>query len=71
MVYQGKVFFKDEEGEIDNEYVRASVYNWKSGGRTPTEEYDWHIGGDNYDSVELVQAIVNGEIKPYFNLDNA
>ncbi len=68
---EGKVFFKDEDGEIDNEYVRASVYNWKSGGRTPVGEYDWHIGGDSYDSVELVHAIINGEIKPYLNLDEA
>ena len=66
---EGKVFFKDEYGEVDNEYVNATVYNWKTGGATPTGEYDWHIGGNSYDSVELVRAIIEGEVKPYFNLD--
>ena len=65
---EGKVFFKDEYGEVDNEYVNATVYNWKTGGATPTGEYDWHIGGNSYDSVELVRAIIEGEVKPYFNL---
>lgn len=66
---EGKVFFTDEDGEIDNEYVSATVYNWKTGGSTPIGEYDWHIGGNSYDSVELVRAIIEGEVKPYFNLD--
>ena len=66
---EGKVFFKDEYGEVDNEYVNATVYNWKTGGSTPIGEYDWHIGGSSYDSVELVRAIIEGEVKPYFNLD--
>ena len=66
---EGKVFFTDEDGEVDNEYVTATVYNWKTGGSTPTNEYDWHIGGNSYDSVELVRAIIEGEVKPYINLD--
>ena len=66
---EGKVFFKDEYGETDNEYVNATVYNWKTGGRTPTEDYDWHIGGNSYDSVDLIRAIIEGEVKPEYNLD--
>ena len=66
---QGKVFFKDEDGEIDYEYVEATVYNWKTGGSTPTDEYQWHVGGHDYEAVDFVDAIIKGKIEPYFNLD--
>ena len=61
---QGKVFFKDEDGEIDYEYVEATVYNWKTGGSTPTDEYQWHVGGHDYEaSVDFVDAIIKGKIE--------
>ena len=66
---QGKIFFKDEDGEIDYEYVEATVYNWKTGGSTPTGEYQWHVGGHDYEAVDFVDAIIKGKIEPYFNLD--
>ena len=66
---EGKVFFKDEYGETDCEYVYATVYNWKTG-RTPTEEYQWHIGGHGYEAVDFVDAIIKGEVQPYFNLND-
>ena len=67
---QGKVFFKDEDGETDYEYVEATVYNWKTGGSTPTYEYQWHVGGHGYEAVDFVDAIIKGEIQPYFNLND-
>lgn len=32
-----------------------TIYNWKDG-RTPTEEYDWHIGSSEYVDHELLEA---------------
>ena len=66
---EGKIFFTDEYGETDYEYVEATVYNWKTG-MTPTEEYQWHIGGHGYEAVDFVDAIIKGEIQPYFNLND-
>lgn len=63
---EAKVYFTDEYGEEDWDYVKASVYNWKTG-HTPTEKYGWHIGGNSYESVELIDAIVNNEIEKEYN----
>ena len=64
---EGKVFFTDEDGDQDYEYVKATVYNWKTG-YTPIGEYNWHIGGHGYEAVELVTAILEGKVKPWYNL---
>ena len=63
---EGKVYFTDEDGYEDWEYVKATVYNWKTGS-VPYGEYHWHIGGESYESVELVDAIINNEIKAESN----
>ena len=53
-VIEGKVYFTDEYGDKDWEYVKGYIYNWKTGGSVPLDEYDWHIGGENYDVVEMI-----------------
>ena len=63
---EGKVYFTDEYGERDWEYVKATVYNWKTGS-VPYDEYGWHIGGDSYESVELIDAIIENDIKAEYN----
>ena len=63
---EGKVYFTDEYGERDWEYVKATVYNWKTGS-VPYDEYGWHIGGDSYESVELIDAIIKNDIKAEYN----
>ena len=62
-VLSGKVYFTDQWGDRDWEYITATVYNWKTGG-TSTEEYDWHIGGNSYDAVEFVKEILAGDVNP-------
>jgi hypothetical protein len=37
----------------------ATIYNYKTG-MTPTEEYDWHIGGNNRVVVNRIRQLVNG-----------
>lgn len=43
----------------DSSPVKFSIYNWKDG-RIPTEEYDWHIGGYDFDAVSEAYEIING-----------
>ena len=69
-VLDGKVFYTDQWGEKDWEYIKATVYNWKTGGSTPIGEYDWHVGGDSYDAVEFVREIINGQVTPDFNYND-
>lgn len=47
------------EDEDDFYYKPLSVYCWKTG-RIPTEQYDWHIGGNDYQAVEIAEKIING-----------
>lgn len=61
-----KVFYTDEYGDTDWHYIKATVYNWKTG-YVPTEEYDWHIGGNDWDAVELVEQILEGSVEPDYN----
>ena len=65
-IIEGKIFFTEEDGYEDWEYVTASVYNWKTGG-TPTETYDWHIGGKSYEAVELIQKILDQDLEPEYH----
>ncbi len=44
--------------ETDEGLVKFSIYNWKDG-FIPTEEYDWHIGGYGFDSVDAATEIIN------------
>ena len=66
-VIDGKVFYTDQWGDKDWEYIKATVYNWKTGGSTPIGEYDWHIGGNSYEAVDFIQEIVNGQVTPEYN----
>ena len=66
-VIDGKVYFTDQWGDRDFEYIKATVYNWKTGCSTPIGEYDWHIGGNSYEAVDFIQEIVNGQVTPEYN----
>ena len=63
---EGKRYYIDEYGEEDWDYVKATIYNWKTGG-VPFGEYGWHIGGNGWATVELVEEIIKNEIKPTMN----
>lgn len=43
----------------EDDYVKFSIYNWKTG-YTPTDEYEWHIGGYGFDAVDAAYEIING-----------
>jgi hypothetical protein len=46
--------------EVDDgeNFTKFSIYNWKTGS-IPTEEYDWHIGGFDYDAVNAAYELIN------------
>lgn len=44
--------------ETEDGDVKFSIYNWKDG-YIPTEEYEWHIGGYGFDSVDTAYEIIN------------
>ena len=46
-----------EDGE-DYDYVTATIYNWKMG-YIPTDKYEWHIGGFDFEAVDLVQKVLD------------
>lgn len=39
------------------DYIVATIYDWKTA-ETPTEPYKWHIGGDDYDAVDVVHQLL-------------
>lgn len=45
-----------EDGD-DFDYVPATIYAWKVSS-IPYGEYDWHIGGHDFDAVECVETIL-------------
>jgi len=49
----------DEEDAEDSVFT---IYNWKMG-YIPTEEYDWHIGGNNYEAVNIATKIFNDRLE--------
>tara|TARA_B100001287_G_C22488665_1_gene437920 strand:- start:358 stop:684 length:327 start_codon:yes stop_codon:yes gene_type:complete len=53
-----KVPFTDDTEIEDFETVTATIYNWKVG-YIPTDEYEWHIGGFDFESVDLVQGVLD------------
>ena len=63
----GKRYYIDEYGDEDWDYVKATVYNWKTSG-VPLGKYDWHIGGTGWDSVEFIETIIKEKLKPEHNL---
>ena len=46
-----------EDGE-DYDYVTVTIYNWKMG-YIPTDKYEWHIGGFDFEAVDLVQKVLD------------
>ena len=45
------------EFEVDDEYVTATIYDWKLG-ETPFVEYDWHIGGFSTEAADVVSQFM-------------
>ena len=62
----GKRYYIDEYGDEDWDYVKATIYNWKTSG-VPFGEYGWHIGGNGWTAIELVEEIIKNKIKPTMN----
>ena len=46
------------EVDTGEDFVKFSIYNWKTG-YVPTDEYDWHIGGFNSDAVDAAYELIN------------
>jgi hypothetical protein len=62
----GKPISGSSDGKTNSEWIIrfddgevATIYNYKTG-MTPTEEYDWHIGGNNRVVVNRIRQLVNG-----------
>ena len=58
---QTKVIEKDAEYEDDDFYKVFTIYNWKTG-YIPTEEYEWHVGGEDFEAKEIADAIFENGI---------
>tara|TARA_B100001057_G_scaffold177078_1_gene177897 strand:+ start:3342 stop:3761 length:420 start_codon:yes stop_codon:yes gene_type:complete len=59
-VIESKVVTKDDD-EDDFFYKPFTIYNWKTG-YIPTEEYEWHIGGHDFEAKEIANAIFENHI---------
>ena len=59
-VIESRVVEKDEDPD-DFFYKGFTIYNWKTG-YVPTEEYEWHIGGHDYEAKEIADAIFENHI---------
>lgn len=60
----GKPISGSGDGKVNSEWIIkfddgmvAAIYDWKEP-MTPTDEYDWHIGGHNNKVVARVAALV-------------
>ena len=53
-----KIPFTDDTGIEDFDTVVATIYNWKDG-YIPTNKYEWHIGGFDYQAVECVEKVLD------------
>ena len=42
---------------VDDEYVTATIYDWKLG-ETPFGEYNWHIGGFSAQAPHIVSQFM-------------
>ena len=63
-IIESKVYMKDPglgDGLDDYFYKPFTIYNWKTG-YIPTEEYEWHIGGHDYEAKEIADAIFENHI---------
>ena len=57
---QSTVVEKDQDPD-DYFYKGFTIYNWKDG-YIPTEEYEWHIGGEDAEAKEIADAIFENHI---------
>ena len=60
----GKPLGESSDGKTNSEWIIkfangevATIYNYKTG-MTPTDDYDWHIGGNKKWVVAAVSALV-------------
>tara|TARA_B100001287_G_scaffold242039_1_gene217283 strand:- start:194 stop:586 length:393 start_codon:yes stop_codon:yes gene_type:complete len=59
-IIESKVVEKDEDPD-DYFHKGFTIYNWKTG-YIPTEEYEWHIGGHDFEAKEIADAIFENHI---------
>ena len=46
-----------EDGDDFDTHI-VTIYNWKMG-YIPTDKYEWHIGGFDFEAVDLVQKVLD------------
>ena len=49
---------EDGMDDDDFDYKTFTVYSWKTG-CIPTQKYEWHIGGHNFESWSIADDIIN------------
>ena len=59
-IIESKVVTKGDDDD-DYFYKPFTIYNWKTG-YIPTEEYEWHIGGHDFEAKEIADAIFENHI---------
>lgn len=59
-IIESKVVAKGDDDD-DYFYKPFTIYNWKTG-YIPTEEYEWHVGGHDYEAHEIASAIFENHI---------
>ena len=59
-IIESKVVTKGDDDD-DYFYKPFTIYNWKTG-YIPTEEYEWHVGGHDYEAHEIASAIFENHI---------
>ena len=57
-----KIPFTDDTGIEDFDTVVATIYNWKDG-YIPTDKYDWHIGGYDFNAFSVATDILDNAKK--------
>ena len=45
----------------DTDYHVVTIYDWKLD-ETPFGEYDWHIGGNTFEAIEMVENAMRGAV---------
>ena len=63
-----EVVEKNEDPD-DYFYKGFTIYNWKTG-YIPTEEYEWHVGGQDYEAHEIASAIFENHINHIYSKPN-
>ena len=68
-VLDTKYYEDGYEDEYDYNYETVTIYNWKDG-HIPMNECQWHVGGKSYNSQDIVDLIINGNISPVENYNS-